>query len=278
MPNEKEIKEIMAKARKAASGGKIPPQKEVKEKPDSGGTKDKSLAASLEKEKPQPKPSPEIAELKSLIVQQNQNVMQQVANQNDRIGAIENFLKEAQRQAQAQAQAQMGNQGGQDADQPVGEKGLTDEQRLAKAQEEQDRKNKAGGGQMPMPKNVPPALAYLYAFNPTFKEIAETVRVAIAKGKVEKEGSEISLESLGKDMVITAIKKTLLGQAGGGDNTLNQLKAFSDMQNIFLGGFFNTLKYMGKEGAQAMMSNIFRETASPTPSLGPLPPSEDHII
>jgi len=301
MANEEEIRKIMAKARKASSGGKGPPHKKVKEKPDSGGTKKQSPSSPSEEKKPKPeikseekppirekpggekkpdspKPSSEIAELKTLITQQIAQQNQNITQQNERIGAIENFLKEAQRQAQAQ----MGDQPTQanlnkTIDQSVSEDGLTDEQRLTQLQAEQDQGGQGVPGQPPMPANVPPALAYLYAFNPTFKEIAATVRTAIAKGKMEKEGSEVSLDSLGRELIVGLIKRQLLG-AGEGDNMGKQLNTFSDMQKTLLGGFFNTLKLLGKEGAQTMMNNIFREITPLGSPPGSPPSSEGHIV
>jgi len=284
---EEEIRKIMAKAKKATSGGKTPSQKTPKVKPNSGGIKEKSLVVSLKKEKPKPektstkeekrpeptKPSPEIAELKTLIIQQNQNITQQ----NERIGAMENFLKEAQRQAQAQMSSQPAQANpNQIIDQPAGEDGLTDEQRLAQLQAEQDKGDQGVSTQPQIPANVPPALAYLYAFNPTFKEIAATVRTAMASKAAKGEGGEVSLDSLGRELIVGLIKRQLLG-AGEGDNMGKQLNTFSDMQKTLLGGFFNTLKLLGKEGAQTMMNNIFREiTPLGSPPIASLPP-EDHI-
>lgn len=267
MPNEEEIRKIMEKARKAASGGKAPPEK--KPKPEIKSER-KPLVQEKPEEEKKPdssKSSPEIAELKTLIIQQNQNITQQ----NERVGAIENFLKEAQRQAQAQA-AQETSQSNADQDE-----NLIDEERLAQAQAEQDKGGQGVPGQPQIPANVPPALAYLYAFNPTFKEIASTVRTAIAKGKAEKEGSEVSLDSLGRELIVGLIKRQLLGQAEGGDN-LDQIKTYANMQNVLMGSFFNTLKYLGKEGAQRVMGNIFEETVSPRSTLPTPSPSEGHIV
>jgi len=295
MPNEEEIKKIMAKAKKASSGGKTPPQKKVKEKLDSGGPKKQPPPSPPREKKPEPeikekpggekkpdspKPSSEIAELKTLITQQIAQQNQNITQQNERIGAIENFLKEAQRQAQAQM-------GGQPApanpnktiDQPAGEDGLTDEQRLAQLQAEQDQGGQGVPGQPPIPANVPPALAYLYAFNPTFKEIAATVRTAMASKAAKGEGSEVSLDSLGRELIVGLIKRQLLGQAGGGgDNVMDQLKTFLGIQNAVVGGFFNSLKYASKDQGQAIMNNLLPQSStSQIPPESPSP-SEDHII
>lgn len=263
MPNEEEIRKIMEKAKNAASGGKGPPQEKVKEKPGSGGTKKKPPKE--EKTPESTKPSPEIAELKTLIMEQNQNITQQ----NKRVGVIENFLKEAQRQAQAQM--------AQETSQSDNDETLTDEEKLAQAQAEQGKESQGVPSQSQMPANVPPGLAWLYAFNPTFAEVAKTVRAAMAKGKAEKEGSEVSLDSLGRELIVGLIRRQLLGQAGGGDN-LDQIKTYANMQNVLMGSFFNTLKYLGKEGAQRVMGNIFEESVSPG-STSPTPsPSEGHIV
>ncbi|MBA7633151.1 hypothetical protein ES703_40713 [subsurface metagenome] len=275
MPNEEEIRKIMEKAKNAASGGKGPPQEKVKEKSDSGGTKKKSLEE--EKTPESTKPSPEIAELKTLIIEQNQNM----TRQNERIGAIENFLKEAQRQAKAQmAQETSQSNPDQIVDQPVNNENLTDEERLAQAQAEQDKKGQGVPGQSQIPTNVPLGLAYLHEFNPTFKQIAETVRIAITKGKAEKkEGSGFSFEDIGKDVVKTALERLVLGQAGGGgDNLMDQLKTFLGIQNAVVGGFFNSLKYASKDQGQAIMNNLLAQPSSPQIPPESPPPPEDHII
>ena len=263
--NEEEIRKVMERAKNAASGGKGPPQEKVKEKADSGGTKEKSPKE--EKRLESTKPSPEIAELKTLIIQRNQDITQQ----NKRIGAIENFLKEAQRQAQAQM--------AQETSQSDNDENLTDEERLAQAQAEQGKEGQGVPGQSQMPANVPPGLAWLYAFNPTFAEVAKTVRAAMAKGKAEKEGSGFSFEDIGKDVVKTALQRLVLGQAGGGgDNLMDQLKTFLGIQNAVVGGFFNSLKYASKDQGQAIMNNLLAQPSSPQIPPESPPPSEDHII
>ncbi|MBA7689671.1 hypothetical protein ES703_98179 [subsurface metagenome] len=165
----------------------------------------------------------------------------------------------------------------QETSQSDNDETLTDEEKLAQAQAEQGKEGQGVPGQSQMPANVPPGLAWLYAFNPTFAEVAKTVRAAMAKGKAEKEGSEVSLDSLGRELIVGLIKRQLLGQAGGGDN-LDQIKAYANMQNVLMGSFFNTLKHLGKEGAQRVMGNIFEESVSPG-STSPTPsPSEGHIV
>jgi len=154
---------------------------------------------------------------------------------------------------------------------------IRDRQRLAQLQAQQDKESQGVPGQPQIPANVPPALAYLYAFNPTFKEIATTVRTAMASKAAKVEGGEVSLDSLGKELIVGLIKRQLLGQAGGGDN-LDQIKAYANMQNVLMGSFFNTLKYLGKEGAQRVMGNIFEETVSPGGTSSTPPPSEGHIV
>lgn len=268
-PNEEEIRKIMAKAKKAASGGKTPPQKKVKEKPDSGGTEEKPLIQEKPKEEKKPgpaKPSSEIGELKALIIQRNQDI----TRQNERIGAIENFLKEAQRQAKAQM--------AQETSQSDNDENLTDEERLAQAQAEQDKKGQGVPGQSQIPTNVPLGLAYLHEFNPTFKQIAETVRVAITKGKAEKEGSENIYEAAGKKIMETMFTKFITQQTGGGDSWLDQFKTFLAMQNAVAAGLFNSLKLAGKGQAETVMSSLFGQPQSPeTPPIAS-PPPEDHII
>jgi len=103
---------------------------------------------------------------------------------------------------------------------------------------------------------------YIYLLTKTIENLGPIVQTAIAKGGGGEKSGE-SLETLGKELVVGLIKKSIGGQIGGatGDGT-QQLQAFSNMQNMLLGGFFNTLKLLGKEPAQKMVTDIF---ATPSP-------------
>jgi len=103
---------------------------------------------------------------------------------------------------------------------------------------------------------------YVYLLTKTIENLGPIVQTAIAKGGGGEKSGE-SLETLGKELVVGLLKKSIGGQIGGatGDGT-QQLQAFSNMQNMLLGGFFNTLKLLGKEPAQKMVTDIF---ATPGP-------------
>jgi len=276
-PNEEEIRKIMEKAKNAASTGE---RTSSAKKEDKKLTKNKILEKKdkpIEKEKregePQPtKLSPEIQQLINAVNQQNQRL-------DKIIGFQEKAIKQVETQMGSQASQLNPNE---IIDQPAGEDGLTDEQKLAQLQAEQDKKGQGVPGQPQIPANVPPMLAYLYAFNPTFKEIAATVRTAIAKGKAEKEGSENIYESAGKKIMEAMLSRFIGQQIGqqtrGGNNWLEQWKTFLAMQNAVAGGFFNSLKLAGKGQAETIMTNLFRQPQSPETPPTASPPSGDHII
>ena len=108
---------------------------------------------------------------------------------------------------------------------------------------------------------------YIYLLTKTIENLGPIVQTAIAKGGGEKSGE--SLESLGKELVTGLLKRSIEGQIGGaaGDGT-QQLQVFSNMQNQMLSGFFNTLKLLGKEPAQKMVTQIFA-TPSPEERISP---------
>lgn len=103
---------------------------------------------------------------------------------------------------------------------------------------------------------------YIYLLTKTIENLGPIVQTAIAKGGGGEKSGE-SLETLGKELVVGLIKKSIEGQVGGaGSDGVKQLEVFNNMQNQLLGGFFNTLKLLGKEPAQKMVTDIF---ASPGP-------------
>jgi len=117
---------------------------------------------------------------------------------------------------------------------------------------------------------------YIYLLTKTIENLGPIVQTAIAKGGGgggEKSGE--SLESLGKDLVTGLLKRSIEGQIGGaaGDGT-QQLQAFSNMQNLMLGGFFNTLKMLGKDQAQKMVTNIFANPNLPGAQIPSASPGE----
>jgi len=98
---------------------------------------------------------------------------------------------------------------------------------------------------------------YVYLLTKTIENLGPIVQAAIAKGGGGEKSGE-SLEGLGKELVIGLLRKSIDGQIGGavGDGT-KQLELFNNMQNQLLGGFFNTLKLLGKEPAQKLVTGIF---------------------
>lgn len=98
---------------------------------------------------------------------------------------------------------------------------------------------------------------YIYLLTKTIENLGPIVQTAVAKGGGGEKSGE-SLESLGKELVIGLLKRSIDGQIGGavGDGT-KQLELFNSMQNQLLGGFFNTLKMLGKEPAQKLVTGIF---------------------
>ena len=273
MPNDKQIKKIMEKARKAASAGERTPS--VK-KQDKKLTKDKILEKKdkpigKDKRKGELQPTKLSTEIQQLVTAVNQ--------QNQRLDKIIGFQEKAIKQVETQMSGQSSQVNPNEVvDQGIDQDNLTDEQRLAQAQAEQDKKGQGVPGQPQMPANVPPALAYLYAFNPTFAQIAATVRTAITKGKTEKEGSGNIYENAGKKIMEAMLTRFMTQQTGGGGNWLEQWKTFLAMQNAVAGGFFNSLKLAGKGQAETIMTNLFRQPQSPEIPPTAFPPSEDHII
>lgn len=116
---------------------------------------------------------------------------------------------------------------------------------------------------------------YIYLLTKTIENLGPIVQTAIAKAGGEKKSGE-SLESLGKDYVTGLLRKAIEGQTGAGSDGTQQLQLFSNLQGQVLGNFFNTLKLLGKEPAQKMVSNIF---ASPSlPGFQTLPGSSEQRI
>ena len=98
---------------------------------------------------------------------------------------------------------------------------------------------------------------YIYLLTKTIENLGPIVQTAIAKGGGGKKSGE-SLENLGKELVVGLLRKSIDGQIGGaGSDGVKQLEVFNSMQNQLLGGFFNTLKLLGKEPAQKMVTGIF---------------------
>jgi len=118
---------------------------------------------------------------------------------------------------------------------------------------------------------------YIYLLTKTIENLGPIVQTAIAKGGGGEKSGE-SLESLGKELVVGLLKKSIDGQIGGAvsDGT-QQLQAFSNMQNLMLGGFFNTLKLLGKEPAQKIVTDIFANPNLPGSQISP-GSSEQRII
>lgn len=133
-------------------------------------------------------------------------------------------------------QAQRASQG------PTAEEALAQGERREKSQ---TRDTKAG---------INPQ--YIYLLTKTIENLGPIVQTAIAKGGGGEKSGE-SLDSLGKELVVGLLRKSIEGQIGGGSDGVQGLQAFSNMQNLMLGGFFNTLKLLGKDQAQKMVSNIF---------------------
>lgn len=115
---------------------------------------------------------------------------------------------------------------------------------------------------------------YIYLLTKTIENLGPIVQTAIAKGGGGEKSGE-SLESLGKELVVGLLKKSIEGQVGGavGDG-MQGLQAFSNMQNLMLGGFFNTLKMLGKDQAQKMLTNIFANPNLPGAQIPPASPGE----
>ena len=132
--------------------------------------------------------------------------------------------------------------------------GPTAEQALAQGERRQQPQTKATKA------GINPQ--YIYLLTKTIENLGPIVQTAIAKGGGGEKSGE-SLESLGKELVVGLLRKSIDGQIGGavGDGT-KQLELFNSMQNQLLGGFFNTLKLLGKEPAQKMVTQIF---ATPGP-------------
>jgi len=127
--------------------------------------------------------------------------------------------------------------------------GPTAEQALAQGERRQQPQTKATKA------GINPQ--YIYLLTKTIENLGPIVQTAIAKGGGGKKSGE-SLENLGKELVVGLLRKSIDGQIGGaGSDGVKQLEVFNSMQNQLLGGFFNTLKLLGKEPAQKMVTGIF---------------------
>jgi len=249
MPNEEEIRKIMAKAKKAA-GEKGSPHKEAKEKPDSGGEKKKLPLTSHkeEKQKPQaPPPDPQTLALKSSIDRLT-----------DVVGKLEARLTNTETKTEGE---ETGKTEGATQEE------LTPEQELAMLQEAQRR---AQAGQEGQEGQVPPGPGnplHIYLLGKTMDMVGKVLPAALMKGKGgSEEGAGASLSQLATEWLTAKIKSDILGEGGGGGGgdqniSVEAMKTMSNFQGMLLGSFFNTIKNLPKPMAERII-----ESAIETPS------------
>jgi len=238
MPNEKlneeDIRKIMDKARKVASGGKIAAQKTAKEKADSGGEKKEK------KPKPQvPPPDPQTLALKSSIDRLT-----------DVVGKLETRLTNTEKKTEVI------NAGGGETGKTEGatQEELTPEQELAMLQEAQ-RAQQAGQGQGQVPAGAGNPL-YIYLLGKTMDTVGKVLPAALQRGGGGGAEGKPTLSSLAEEWLIAQIKNQIMGGGGGGGDqkiSVEAMKTMSNFQGMLLGSFFNTIKNLPKPMAEKII-------------------------
>jgi len=238
MPNEKlneeDIRKIMDKARKVASGGKIVAQKTAEEKADSGGEKKEK------KPKPQiPPPDPQTLALKSSIDRLT-----------DVVGKLEARLTNAETKTEGE---ETGKTEG------VAQEELTPEQELAMLQDAQRQAQQgqgAGQGQVPAGPSNP---LYIYLLGKTLDTVGKVLPAALQRGGGGGGEGKPTLSGLAEEWLIARIKEQIMGGGRGGGNnviTLEQLKAFTDAQKVLAAGIFDTIKGLPKPAGQEALERL----------------------
>ncbi len=251
MPNEEEIRKIMAKTKKAASGGKGPPQKIAKEKPDSGGEKKKPPVTSHKEKKPKPQappPDPQTLALKSSIDRLT-----------DVVGKLEARLTNTE--TKTNAGGETGKTEG------AAQEELTPEQELAILQEAQ-RAQQAGQGQGQVPAGAGNPL-YIYLLGKTMDTVGKVLPAALQRGGGGGGEGKPTLSSLAEEWLIAQIKNQIMGGGGGGGDqkiSVEAMKTMSNFQGMLLGSFFNTIKNLPKPMAEKIIEGAI-ETPSGTEEL-----------
>lgn len=257
-PNEQEIKKIMAKVKDATSGGKGPPQKEpepeTKEKPP------------VEKKEPSKEGNaktatgskdPEKAALK-----------QTVKELTKRLDKVEGLLGKAMAQAAGEGSTQEKKTTDETGQQEVKEKKqqeITAEQELAMLQQMQ-RQAQQQQGQQGSEGQVPAGLGnplYAYLLGKTLDTVGKVLPAALQRGGGGGEGGT-SFSQIAEALVIDWLKRNFgAGGGGGGNNaiSLDQLKAFTEVQKVALGGLLSFAKGLPKSTGEKVLEKMI---GSPT--------------
>lgn len=251
MPNEEEIRKIMEKAKKAASGGKGSPQKKLKVKSDSGGTGEKKDQPSPplpeeKKRKPEvPKESPETVALRNSIDRLT-----------DVVGKLETRLTNTETKTEViNPGRETGKTGG------AAQEELTPEQELKMLQDAQAQQQatqgggETGQGQAPVGPGNP---LYIYLLGKTLDTVGKVLPAALQRGGGEGAGGKPTLSSLAEEWLIAQIKNQIMGGGGGGGNqniSIEAMKTMSNFQGMLLGSFFNTIKNLPKPMAEKIIGS-----------------------
>ena len=241
--SEEEIRKIMDRARKAASGGKAPSQKTPKEKTDSGGKKERPPPPPPEekKRKPEvPKESPETVALRNSI---------------DRLTGVVSKLEA--RLTETEAKTEVINAGGETSKtEGAAQEELTPEQELAMLQEAQRQAQQPGQeGQVPAGSGN---TLYIYLLGKSMDMVGKVLPAALQRGGGGGGEGKPTLSSLAEEWLIAQIKNQIMGGGGGGNNaiTLDQLKAFTDAQKVLAAGIFDTIKGLPKPTGQKALERL----------------------
>jgi len=261
MPNKEEIRKIMEKARKAASGGKGTPEEkpkpETKEKPPVQKKEPSAPLPKEEKPKPQvPPPDPQTLALKSSIDRLT-----------DVVGKLEARLTNTETKTEV-----INPSGETGKTEGATQEELTPEQELAMLQEAQ-RAQQAGQGQGQVPAG-PGNPLYVYLLGKTLDTVGKVLPAALQRGGGGGGEGKPTLSSLAEEWLIAQIKNQIMGGGGGGNNaiTLDQLRAFTDAQKVLAAGIFDTIKGLPKPTGQQALERLVG-THEPEGS-----PSEGHIV
>jgi len=247
MPTEKEIREIIEKAKKAASGGKAPPQKKPEPETKSGGEKKELPATSRKQEKPKPQapsPEPQTLALKSCI---------------DRLTDVVSKLEA--RLTETEPKTKVINPGGETGKtEGAAQEELTPEQELAMLQEAQRQAQQGQGAGQGQVSAGPGNPLYIYLLGKTMDTVGKVLPAALQRGGGGAEGKP-TLSSLAEEWLIAQIKNQIMGGGGGGGNqniSIEAMKTMSNFQGMLLGSFFNTIKSLPKPMAEKIIEGAIQ--------------------
>lgn len=249
MPNEKEIRKIMGKVERVASGEKEP----AKEKPELGAKKGppvekkQPLAISPEKEKPKaevPLEDPEKVALR-----------ESVKTLGERMGKLEETLGQFIAQATARNTSQETDQ--KQEPKRATQEDPTPEEELAMLRDAQATQGEGqpGGGGTPAP---PSNTMQMWLIGKVLDSVGKVLPAALQRGGGSEGSQGTSFSKLAEELLIGQIKRQITGGGGDQNISLEHMKTLAGFQGMLLGNFFNTVKNLPKPMAEKIIEGAIR--------------------